>query len=112
MNSSLWLTVFTTLAMATTNVLGTIALKISVAPSREPFFAAGIVAYTIGAALYVSLLKENSLAVMAVATSTLQVGLMISLSVWYFGEKVNMVQGSAMTVAVVAAAIAMLAATH
>lgn len=101
-----------TTAMAFVNVVGTVALKFSSEPQKEQFFIAGIVAYIVGAALYVSLLKENSLAVVSVASSTLQLGLMISLSVWCFGEKINMVQGSAMTVAVVAAAVAMLAATH
>ncbi|MEL6375888.1 MAG: hypothetical protein AAFQ04_01670 [Pseudomonadota bacterium] len=105
-------TAVTTLAMAMVNAIGTVALKLTDGSHKEQFFAAAIVAYIIGAALYVSLLKENSLAVMAVASSTLQLGLMISLSVWYFGEKINLVQGSAMTVAVVAAAVAMLAATH
>lgn len=105
-------TVFMTFLMATTNVLGSVALKLSAEAHKEQYFAAGIIAYIMGASLYVSLLKQNSLAVVAVASSTLQVGLMISLSVWYFGEKINIVQGSAMTVAVVAAAVAMLAAAH
>lgn len=110
--SALWSTTAMTFAMAATNVLGSVALKLSAEPQKEQYFAAGIIAYVVGAVLYVSLLKENSIAVLAVASSTLQLGLMISMSVWFFDERVNLVQGSAMAIAVLAATIAMLAATH
>ena len=111
MNGLLATTVLT-LAMSGVNVTGTLLLKFSVHPNKQEYFAAGIVAYIIGALLYVALLKEQSLAVLAVATSTLQLGLMISISVWFFDERVNLVQGTAMAVAVASAAVAMLAATN
>ncbi|WP_300037202.1 hypothetical protein [uncultured Roseobacter sp.] len=98
--------------MSLVNVTGTLLLRASSDPNKQEYFAAGIIAYVIGAVFYVNLLKHNSLAVMAVASSTLQLGLMISLSVWYFDEKVSMLQGSAMMIAVVAAGVAMLAAAH
>ncbi len=101
-----------TFAMAAANVSGTMCLRVSTDPNKQEYFAAGIVAYIIGAALYVALLKDHSLAVLAVASSTLQLGLMISLSIWFFDERVNLVQGGAMAVAVAASAVAMLAAAH
>lgn len=105
-------TIVTALAMAVTNVGGTLAIRTSLEPNKQVYFALGVVAYVVGAALYVALLKEQSLAVLAVVTSTLQLGLLISVSIWFFDEKVNVVQGSAMAVAVVAAAISMLAVSH
>jgi drug/metabolite transporter (DMT)-like permease len=104
--------IWITLAMATTNVLGTVALKFSTDPDRQVYFSFGVVAYVIGAALYVSLLKEHSIALLAVVSSTLQLGLMISISIWLFDERVNLFQGTAMAVAIAASAVAMLANTH
>lgn len=101
-----------TVAMAAINVGGTVCLKLSAEPNKQVYFAAGAIAYVIGAVFYVMLLREHSLAVMSVASSTLQLGLMISLSIWLFDERINVVQGSAMFMAVICASIAMLAATN
>jgi len=110
--SALWTTIAMTLAMAATNVLGTVCLKLSSEPNKQEFFAAGIVAYIVAAALYVALLKEHSLAVLSVGSSVLQLGTLCTLSIWWFGDKISFVQGSAMAMAVVAATIAMLAAIN
>lgn len=109
---TLWTTTALTGAMALVNVMGAAFLKVSAQPNKQAYFAAGIVAYIIGATLYVALLKEQSVALLAVASTTLQLGLMISLSIWLFDEKINFVQGSAMFVAVLSASIAMLAASN
>lgn len=109
--NTFWPTVAITLLMALTNVLGATSLKLSVDPDKHTFFAIGIAAYVFGAVLYVKLLKEHSLAVLAVASSTLQLGLMIALSIWFFDERVNTVQSAAMLTAVVATTVVLLAAT-
>lgn len=98
----------TTIAMAIVNVIGTVMLRISDGPHKEQYFAAGIVAYIIAAAIYVNLLKHSSLAVLAVASSTLQLGFMVCLSVWFFDEKTSLLQISAITIAIAGAAIALL----
>jgi len=99
-------------AMAVVNVGGTACLRQSIDPNKQLYFVVGLIAYIVGATLYVALLKESSLAVMAVASSTLQMGLVISLSVWLFDERINFVQGTAMLIAVASAAVAMLAASN
>jgi len=109
---SVWTTASLTGAMALVNVMGATLLRVSSEPNKQAYFAAGIVAYIIGAVLYVSLLKEQSLAVISVASATLQLGLMISLSVWMFDEEINLIQGTAMLIAVASAAVAMLAAAN
>ena len=104
---SLLQTVVLTLAMAGVNVGGTICLKLSNGPDKQLFFAGGIVAYVVGAALYMALLKNNDLVVLSVTSSILQMGLVASLGIW-MGETVSVVQGAALLVALTGAAIAML----
>lgn len=94
-------------AMAAINIGGTSFLKLSADPQKQSYFTGSIVAYVIAAGLYLTLMKNNDLVVPSLATSILQMGLVISLGVW-IGESVSAAQGITLLIAITTVAFAML----
>ncbi|MEO1324571.1 MAG: hypothetical protein AAFV59_16390 [Pseudomonadota bacterium] len=100
-----------TVAMAAINVGGTLSLKQAATSDRDIYLALGIAAYTVGAVLYLDLMRGQSLAILSVATSILQLGIVCSLAVWMFNETVTPVQWLGLAIGMLSMAIVMLAAS-
>lgn len=79
-------------AMGVLNVGGTAALKSYAGTEKDFYFLIGASAYVLGAACYVALLREQSLAVLALASTLVQLGLLAALSIWLWDDKFNLIQ--------------------
>ena len=97
-------------AMVAVNVLGTVSLRHYSGTDRELFFILGTGAYVLGAALYVYLMRGETLAVLVMVSAILQLGLMMGLSVWMFGEQVSLVQWLGLTTGMIGLAIVLVSA--
>lgn len=95
-------------AMGGLNVGGALAFKAHVAGGGLGLVFAGLGAWGLGAFLFLSLLRMQDLALVGMASSVIQVALVIAAGVLIFGETLSARQVLAVLVAVIAMTIAML----
>lgn len=98
-------------AMAILNVGGTAALKSYAGTDRDLYFLLGAAAYVAGATCYVVLLRGQSLAVLAMASTLIQLGLLAALSIWFWDDRFNLIQVLGLGTGFFGLAIVLLAAS-
>ncbi len=98
------------LCMTGLNTAGTLALKHYAGSDRELFFVLGTTAYVLGAAFYVFLLREQPLAVLAAITTIAQIGLLMVVSIFLYGEQLSTLQWFGLGTGFTGLAIVMIAA--
>lgn len=95
-------------AMGTLNVGGSLCFKAHVAGGGLGLVFAGLGAWGLGAFLFLCLLRMQDLALVGMASSVIQVALVIAAGVLIFGETLSARQVFAVLVAIIAMTIAML----
>ncbi len=105
-----WQTVSVIAVMGALNVGGSLGFKAYAAGGNLLMLAIGALAWAIAAMLFVQLLKMQDLAIIGIASSVIQVCLVIAAGVFFFDESLSTRQFFAISVAVVAMTIAMIPA--
>lgn len=99
------------LTMCALNVGGSLSFKAYVTNGNLWLMVAGFATWGVGALLYLCLLRMQDLAIVGMATSVVQVSLVIAAGVFLFGEQLLARQVIAILIALIAMTVAMLPAT-